>query len=73
VTVGNFNLRQLQEIVRLQRDTIRRFYLDSDASLRAGAYAQRLYEQFGLSNGNHPRYETLVEAALLSYGPERLA
>lgn len=56
VTVGNFNLRHLQEIVRVQRDTIRRFGLGADAQARADAYAQKLYEQFGLATAAHLRF-----------------
>lgn len=56
VTIGNFNLRQLQEIVRVQRDTIRRAGLGTKAQKLADVYAQRLYEQFGLASGGHPRF-----------------
>ena len=56
VTIGNFNLRQLQEIVRVQRDTIRRGNLGTEATKRADDYAQRLYEQFGLTSHERPLF-----------------
>jgi len=63
VTVGNFNLRQLQEIVRVQRDALRRFGLGDSESQRAAAYAQKLYEQFGLASPDHPVYDMHPELA----------
>lgn len=57
VTVGNFNIRQLKEIVRVQRDTIRTFKLGPGAERNALAYAQRLFEQFGLASKEHRRIE----------------
>jgi glycosyltransferase involved in cell wall biosynthesis len=65
VTVGNFNLRQLQEIVRVQRDTIQRFSLGADAEARADAYAQKLYEQFGLATAAHPAFSDHPELKTL--------
>lgn len=56
VTIGNFNLRQLQEIVQVQRDTIRRFGIGGVAEMRAASYAQKLYEQFGLANDSYPLF-----------------
>jgi glycosyltransferase involved in cell wall biosynthesis len=53
VTIGSFNLSQLQEIVRVQTDTIRRHELGAPAVARADGYAQKLYEQFGLATGEH--------------------
>ena len=50
VTVGNFNLRLLQEIVSVQRMTKKRHRLQPDAGLRADSYAQTLYQQFGLAS-----------------------
>ncbi|WP_439501965.1 glycoside hydrolase family 99-like domain-containing protein [Aminobacter ciceronei] len=57
VTVGNFNLGQLREIVQVQRDTIRRFQLGASAKAASERYAQRLYEQFGLATSKHPRFD----------------
>ena len=57
VTLGSFAMGQLREIVHVQRDTIRRFSLGEEAAARADAYAQRLYEQFGLATSEHPRFD----------------
>jgi glycosyltransferase involved in cell wall biosynthesis/SAM-dependent methyltransferase len=57
VTVGNFNMRQLSEIVRVQRKAIRRHGLGITAERNAGRYAQALYEQFGLATAHHPTFE----------------
>jgi glycosyltransferase involved in cell wall biosynthesis len=54
VTVGNFNLGQLDEIIRVQRDAVARYGLGADAARRADAYAQKLYKQFGLVSAEHP-------------------
>lgn len=68
VTVGNFNLSQLEEIVRVQSDTIDRHQLGTPAVLRADGYAQKLYEQFGLATAtcldfrDHPRIKALRDA-----------
>lgn len=56
ITVGNFNLGQLREIVQVQRETIRRFQLGASAKVASDRYAQRLYEQFGLATSKHPRF-----------------
>jgi glycosyltransferase involved in cell wall biosynthesis len=56
VTIGSFNLAQLQEIIRVQQDTIRRHKLGMAASKQADAYAQSLYEQFGLATDMHPDF-----------------
>jgi hypothetical protein len=61
VTVGNFNVRQLSEIVQMQRETIRRHQLGPTAELDARRYAQKLYEQFGLATERHPTFETHPE------------
>lgn len=57
VTIGSFNARQLQEIARVQSETIARFKLGAAARYSATAYAQRLYEQFGLATADRPRFE----------------
>ena len=56
VTIGSFNLAQLQEIVRVQQDTIQRHKLGMAASKQADTYAQSLYEQFGLATESHPNF-----------------
>ncbi|MER8922459.1 MULTISPECIES: glycoside hydrolase family 99-like domain-containing protein [unclassified Mesorhizobium] len=57
VTIGSFNASHLQEIARVQSETIARFHLGAAAQESASAYAQRLYEQFGLATGDKPRFE----------------
>lgn len=54
VTVGNFNARQLQEIIQVQREVVQRHALGEAAMQRAEAYAERLYHQFGLSTPDSP-------------------
>ncbi len=56
VTIGGFNLAQLQEIISVQQDTIQRYKLGEVAIERAGIYAQTLYEQFGLATDGHPGF-----------------
>lgn len=57
VTVGNFNARQLQEIIRVQREVVQRHALGEAAAQRAEAYADRLYHQFGLATPDRPRLQ----------------
>ncbi|MCL3816996.1 glycoside hydrolase family 99-like domain-containing protein [Aeromicrobium wangtongii] len=63
VTLSNFTIDQLRQIISFQRDTIERFRLDGDgdAVARAAAYAQELYEQFGLVTDEHPTVQTHPE------------
>jgi hypothetical protein len=61
VTLGNSNLRHLQEVVAVQADTIRRFKLGALAEMRAAAYAQQLYEQFNLVSSEYPTLGTNPE------------
>lgn len=56
VTIGSFNLSQLQEIVKVQADTIRRHGLGHAEILEADNYAQKLYEQFGLAHEDYPHF-----------------
>ncbi|MGH9380124.1 MAG: glycoside hydrolase family 99-like domain-containing protein [Thermoanaerobaculia bacterium] len=56
VTISGFDLRQLQEIVRVQSDTIARHGLGPEARERADAYAQTLYLQFGLATKARPYF-----------------
>ena len=57
VTVSNFNLLQLREIVTMQQSIRRRFALDDAVRRVATAYAQRLFEQFGLQRDGQSRVE----------------
>lgn len=67
VTIGGFNVSQLAEIVKVQRDTIRRFSLGHHAVEKADRYAQTLYVQFGLATDGsdhftqHPSLRTSLE------------
>jgi hypothetical protein len=56
ITVGNFNLRHLQEIIRVQRETIERHDLGTPAIHHANPYAQQLYKQFGLATTERPHF-----------------
>lgn len=56
VTIGSFNLGQLQEIVRIQQDTIERHGLGKEAMDRADLYSQDLYRQFGLATQYYPHF-----------------
>jgi glycosyltransferase involved in cell wall biosynthesis len=48
VTVANSNLPHLQEIVRVQNDTILRHHLDDEATAQAAHYVEKLTRQFGV-------------------------
>jgi glycosyltransferase involved in cell wall biosynthesis len=54
VTLSRFDLSQLMEIMRVQKQVRDRFELDHGVRARAAAYAQELYEQFGLASKSHP-------------------
>jgi hypothetical protein len=54
VTISRFDLSQLTEIMRVQKEVRDRFELDHEVRARAAAYAQELYEQFGLASESHP-------------------
>lgn len=56
VTLANFNLLHLQEIMRVQRSVLAEFDLGSGAEAAANAYVQKLYEQFGLASRRWPRF-----------------
>ncbi|AZO16022.1 glycosyltransferase [Mesorhizobium sp. M2A.F.Ca.ET.043.05.1.1] len=47
-SVTRFDVRHLQEIAKVQAETIARFHLGASAQAAAAAYVQSLYEQFGL-------------------------
>lgn len=61
VTIGSFNIRQLREIIAIQRDTIERFGLDDGKRAAAEEYAQKLYEQFDLATPEHLRFDSHPE------------
>jgi glycosyltransferase involved in cell wall biosynthesis len=48
-SVTRFDGRHLQEIAKVQAETIARFHLGPSAQAAAAAYVQRLYKQFGLA------------------------
>ncbi|WP_143749602.1 glycoside hydrolase family 99-like domain-containing protein [Mesorhizobium sp. WSM3879] len=48
-SVTRFDVRHLQEIAKVQIETIERFHLGEPARLAATAYVQRLHKQFGLA------------------------
>jgi glycosyltransferase involved in cell wall biosynthesis len=54
LTAANFNLEHLKEIVRVHRETIERHGLGESARSKADAYAQRLFEEFGLASDLYP-------------------
>jgi O-antigen biosynthesis protein len=68
LTVANFTIGQLREIVHVQQDTITRHRLGDRARAGAAAYAQRLYQQFGLATPKHPVCQDHPELAALG-GP----
>lgn len=51
VTLGSMNAAQLREIIGVQRCVAERHGSPAEVVERAEAYAQRLYEQFGLMSG----------------------
>lgn len=69
VTIGSFNIAQLQEIVRVQHDTILRHKLGAEAAKLADNYAQSLYEQFGLATDKHPDFRGHPEIASILESP----
>jgi O-antigen biosynthesis protein len=59
LTVASSNAGHLEEIARVQADTIARFHLGAAAQRSAAERTQRLYEQFGLATAEKPRFEGL--------------
>lgn len=57
-SVTRFDARHLQEIARVQAETIARFHLGSSAQVAASAYLERLRRQFGLATTQEPRFES---------------
>jgi len=77
ITLGNFNIKQLREIVSVQRDALKRFCLPSANAQLANAYAQKLYEQFGLASDDYPTFAVhpdlkCVEGVVLPLASEEL-
>lgn len=66
VTVSNFNLLQLKEILQMQADIRENFEVPPEISDRASAYAQSLFLQFGLADNrvkrihDHPEFVKYV-------------
>jgi lipopolysaccharide biosynthesis protein len=66
VTVSNFNLLQLREILQMQADIREKFEVPPEISDRAAAYAQSLFLQFGLADNrvkrihDHPEFVKYV-------------
>lgn len=61
LTLSNFNLMQLREIVEVQRQVANSIDLDADIRAKADAYAQSLYESFGLASREAPRFTDCEE------------
>ncbi|MFT3929004.1 MAG: glycoside hydrolase family 99-like domain-containing protein [Spongiibacteraceae bacterium] len=56
VTIGGFNIQQLREIISIQQKTIEQHNVSHNMKTKSRIYAQSLYDQFGLSNSNHPNF-----------------
>ena len=63
VTLGNFNLMLLEEILKVQQAVRDGFHPDEEVLTKAQAYSQRLYQEFGLST---PHNSMLVDHPKLS-------
>ncbi|MBK1722586.1 glycoside hydrolase family 99-like domain-containing protein [Thiocystis violacea] len=61
VTLSRFNLEQLREIVGVQRWIAASQEIDEVTQAIADAYAQSLYEQFGLATPKAPRFTDCPE------------
>jgi glycosyltransferase involved in cell wall biosynthesis len=57
VTIASFNQAQLQEIVAVQRRIAAEFAPPAQTVRQAQAYAQKLFEQFGLQTPHGPRLQ----------------
>lgn len=66
VTISRFNIDQLREIVAVQDWVFERFQLPESQRGRAAAYAQELYERFGLRTNKYPSYRDVLEASRIS-------
>jgi glycosyltransferase involved in cell wall biosynthesis len=54
VTLGNFEIRQLEEILRVQQTARKNFHPNEDVLIKTHAYSERLYQEFNLSTPNAP-------------------
>ncbi|WP_200376419.1 glycoside hydrolase family 99-like domain-containing protein [Thiocystis violacea] len=68
VTLSRFDREQLREIVGVQRWIAASHPIDADTRAIADAYAQSLYEQFGLATARAPRYGDQDSAPAQSIG-----
>ena len=63
VTIGSFNAGLLREILAMQRHVAERYGQSPHAAARAPAYAQELYQQFGLDQAGAPHITQHAEFA----------
>ena len=67
VTISNFNLSQLEEILAVQKKVRDSFSLNEEVVSKAQAYSQRLYKEFNLAThdapilSKHPRLAAYLE------------
>jgi len=54
VTLGSFDLMQLEEILRVQQTVRKNFHPNKDVLIKTNAYSERLYQEFNLSTHNAP-------------------
>jgi len=54
VTISNFNISQLEEILAVQKKVRNNFKPNEEVISQAKAYSQRLYEEFGLVTRDAP-------------------
>jgi glycosyltransferase involved in cell wall biosynthesis len=63
ITSSTDRARHVREIAQVQRVVQQEHDVPPAVSRRAAAYTQKVYEQFGLATGEHPRYEDHPEIA----------
>jgi glycosyltransferase involved in cell wall biosynthesis len=63
ITSSTDRARHVREIAQVQRLVQQEHDVSPAVAQRAAAYAQKVYEQFGLATGVHPRYEDHPEIA----------
>jgi len=68
VTIGNFNLSQLKEIMLVQQQAWRMVPPDLEIRKKADAYNQSLYERFGLGSKNASKLSSHPELSASSRG-----
>ena len=67
VTIENFNLAQLEEILAVQQNVRKNFQLIEEVVVKAQAYSQHLYKEFNLATrdtpilAKHPRLSAYLE------------